>query len=191
MASSYFVWRCTATVFGIGDIDAAPLNAHDDRNLRERFGTASPSFARDQQPKLASSDEARTLSVVWDDQCTLWTPWIDVGGESRDLSHRDSPLEGPLTCLSQAKHMPRFGGDPDPVLSREAHLAQRVDRPRAALLESCSAPGGRHTVNSTEWRRAVLEVVSGRIQSICDAHRMTSHVATRASSRRSQALQTQ
>ena len=134
------------------DINAAPLGAHDDRN-RERCGTASPSSARDQQPKFASGDEARTLSVAMDDQCTLWKPWLDVGGESRDISYGDLPLEGPLACPGLAKHMLRFGGEPAPFLSREAHLANRSIVPRAALLESCSAPGGGHTVNSTVGRR--------------------------------------
>ena len=50
----------------VGDNDAAPSGAQDDRDLRECLGAAGHLVSRDQQPTSNVADDARTLSVTRD-----------------------------------------------------------------------------------------------------------------------------
>ena len=58
------------------------------------------------------ADDARTLSVLYDEQGERWRPWRKVAASSSENFYEDWPIEGPRTCQWLLKHIERAGGSP-------------------------------------------------------------------------------
>ena len=57
-------------------------------------------------------EDARTLSVEFDDQGERYKPWRDLVKQCREYAFSDWPHEGPQTVLHLVRHMLKNGGLP-------------------------------------------------------------------------------
>lgn len=72
---------------------------------------AVPSKAPGQSTPIAEED-ARTLSVLFDDHGDRWRDWKNAVSRSDENFYEDWPLEGPRTVLWLMKHVDRTGSSP-------------------------------------------------------------------------------
>ena len=119
------------------------------------------------------SEDARTLSVCYDDQGERYRSWREATKEAREYSYSDWPLEGPQSVLHLMKYMLKNGGSPKQWLliwarHKGVHDNDRVMHEMRALLESFELAGCYDQLNLGSL--ACFEALGRRVQSIVDAY---------------------
>lgn len=150
------------------------------RKLREVFGS-SGSRRDEEEPALEKvseeegkvKEDARTLSVDYDEQGDRYKEWKRVVGELKEFNFSDWPHDGPLSMLHLCKHMMKNGGDPKlwlQVWARHKSVAEtdRVMFELRTLIEIIYLGGVYDQLNIASL--ASFESASRRIQSIVDAY---------------------
>ena len=118
-------------------------------------------------------EDARTLSVEFDDQGERYKPWRDLVKECREYGYPDWPHEGPQTVLHLLRHMLKNGGSPKQWLliwarQKGIHDNDRVMHEMRALMEILESGGCYDQLNLPTL--ACMETVARRVQSIVDAY---------------------
>lgn len=119
------------------------------------------------------SEDARTLSVCYDDQGERYRSWREATKEASEYSYSDWPLEGPQSVLHLMKYMLKNGGSPKQWLliwarHKGVHDNDRVMHEMRALLESFELAGCYDQLNLGSL--ACFEALGRRVQSIVDAY---------------------
>ena len=121
----------------------------------------------------AGQDDARTLSVQYDDQGERYKPWREATRESREYGYPDWPHEGPQTVLHLMKHMLKNGGSPKQWLQlwgrqKGIHENDRVMHEMRSLMDCMEHAACYDQLNLPCL--ASMETVGRRVQSIVDAY---------------------
>lgn len=134
--------------------------------------------AKEGRPKEEEDDDkpkedARTLSVDYDEQGDRYKEWRRVVGELREYNFSDWPHEGPLSVLHLCKHMLKNGGDAKlwlQVWARHKGIAEtdRVMFELRTLVEIIHLGGVYDQLNLASL--ASFESAARRVQSIVDAY---------------------
>lgn len=146
-------------------------------DIRSRLVEGDSKFSLPEEARgseeTPQAEDARTLSVDYDDQNERYKDWRKVVNEMTEYNFRDWPLDGPLSTLHLSKHMLRNGGDPRlwlQVWARHKGIAEsdRVMFELRTLIEILYLGGVYDQLNMASL--SSFESAARRIQSIVDAY---------------------
>ena len=120
-----------------------------------------------------TSEDARTLSVYYDDQGERYRSWREATKDAREYAYSDWPLEGPQSVLHLMKYMLKNGGSPKQWLQIWARHKGVYENDRAMhemrpLLECFEHAGCYDQLNLGSL--ASFQTLGRRVQSIVDAY---------------------